>query len=71
MENQLVKKQRLHLLDLLASAKREYFYNKAKQNWEKAATFSNLHGHIKKELHKLNAFDKDDIAKHPRLTLNI
>jgi hypothetical protein len=68
MENSLVKKQRIHLLDLLASAKREYFYNKAKQNWEKAATFSNLHGHIKKELHKLNAFDKNDIAKHPRLT---
>ena len=58
MENQLVKKQRLHLLDLLKESEEEYNINKAKQNWEKAATFSNLHGHIKKELHKLNAFDK-------------
>jgi hypothetical protein len=68
MENSLVKKQRLHLLDLLEKAEKEYNLNKAQQNWEKAANFSNLHGHIKKELHKLNAFDKNDIAKHPRLT---
>ena len=58
MENSLVKKQRLHLLDLLKESEKEYNINKAKQNWEKAAKWAGIHSHIKKELHQLNEFDK-------------
>ena len=53
MENLLVKKQRLHLLDLLEEAKKEYNLNKAKQEWEKATKWAEIHSHIGKELHKL------------------
>ena len=53
MENSLVKKQRSHLLDLLAEAKKEYNLNKSKQDWEKAAKWADIHSHIGKELYKL------------------